>query len=87
MAKTICPGQDTAFWKPGDVFEIPCVKCGCMVEFFKDDARRRCPSCGHNMQNPRLNQGCASWCEHAEECLGYGPIIGSADSKHIDVPV
>jgi len=34
MAKTMCPGQDTTFWKPGDIFEIPCVKCGFLVEFF-----------------------------------------------------
>lgn len=70
MAKTMCPGQDTAFWKPGDVFEVPCAKCSFPVEFFKDDARRRCTNCGHNMQNPRLNQGCASWCEHTKDCLG-----------------
>jgi len=75
MAKTMCPGQDTTFWKPGDIFEIPCVKCGFLVEFFKDDARRRCPNCGHTIQNPRLNQGCANWCEHAGECLGFDPKL------------
>jgi HD superfamily phosphohydrolase YqeK len=32
-----CPGQDPMFWKPGDVFEISCPKCGYRVEFFKFD--------------------------------------------------
>jgi Zn ribbon nucleic-acid-binding protein len=75
MAKTRCPGQDTAFWKPGDIFEIPCDNCGFLVEFFKDDARRRCLRCGHTMQNYRLNQGCAHWCEHARECLESDPKL------------
>jgi len=73
VAKTICPGQDTRFWKPEDVFEVQCGGCGYGVEFFKDDAHRRCPRCGQRVQNPKLNLGCAQWCEHAKECLGYDP--------------
>jgi hypothetical protein len=61
------------FWSPNDVFEVPCGKCGAMVEFFKDDARRKCKSCGTTVSNPKLNLGCALWCEHAKECLGYDP--------------
>ncbi|MDD5223460.1 MAG: HD domain-containing protein [bacterium] len=71
MSKTICPGQDTRFWKPGDIFEVACGKCGRPVEFFKDDSSRRCPGCGQRVQNPRISLGCAQWCEHAKECLGY----------------
>ncbi|MCX5858726.1 MAG: HD domain-containing protein [Proteobacteria bacterium] len=73
MSKTICPGQDTRFWKPGDIFEVACGKCGRPVEFFKDDSSRRCPGCGQRVQNPRISLGCAQWCEHAKECLGYDP--------------
>ncbi len=73
MGVTMCPGQDTAFWKPGDIFEVQCAECGHPVEFFKDDATRRCRSCGQQVQNPKLNLGCAQWCEHAKECLGYDP--------------
>lgn len=73
MAKTACPGQDTRFWQPGDIFDVNCGECDAVVEFFKDDATRRCMRCGSRIQNPRLNLGCAQWCEHAEDCLGYDP--------------
>ena len=23
-----CPGQNTMFWKPGDIFEVSCPNCG-----------------------------------------------------------
>jgi hypothetical protein len=65
-----CPGQDTRNWKPGDIFESPCPGCGMPVEFFKDEAMRRCKGCGRRVRNPRLDLGCAEWCEHAAECLG-----------------
>jgi hypothetical protein len=71
--ETMCPGQDTRYWAPGDVFEVECGDCGYEVEFFKDDAQRRCPKCGTRVSNPKLNLGCAQWCEHAEKCLGYDP--------------
>ncbi|MCX5866932.1 MAG: HD domain-containing protein [Proteobacteria bacterium] len=79
MSKTICPGQDTRFWKPGDIFEAVCGKCGRPIEFFKDDAARRCPGCGQRVQNPKISLGCAQWCEHARECLGYDPKEGNPD--------
>ncbi len=72
-AKAVCPGQDTRFWKPSDIFDIPCGQCGTSVEFFKDEARRRCPKCGAQIVNPKISLGCAQWCEHAKECLGYDP--------------
>jgi hypothetical protein len=40
------------------------------VEFFKDEVRRKCRSCGFMIKNPRIELGCAQWCEHAEQCLG-----------------
>ena len=69
----MCPGQDTRFWGPEDVFEIPCQACGEPVEFFKTDVRRRCHNCGKRVQNPKVSLGCAKWCAHAKECLGYDP--------------
>jgi len=45
------------------------------VEFFKDEARRRCPGCGHIFVNPKLNEGCAQWCQFADKCLGINPEI------------
>jgi hypothetical protein len=64
-----CPGQDTLFWKPTDIFEVPCPACGKPVEFFKDDSARTCGHCEHRFRNPLLNLGCAEWCTHAEQCL------------------
>jgi len=65
-----CPGQDTRYWKPGAIFEVTCPKCGNDVEFFKDDATRRCKQCGHRFLNPHVDFGCASYCQYAEQCLG-----------------
>lgn len=73
MSKTICPGQDTRFWKPEDIFEVSCSSCGATVEFFKDEGQRRCTVCGARIKNPKLAMGCAQWCEHAKECLGFDP--------------
>lgn len=69
----ICPGQDTRYWRPDDIFDINCGNCGAAVEFFKDDVHRRCHKCGTLVQNPKITLGCAQWCEHAKECLGYDP--------------
>ncbi len=67
-----CPGQDLRFWKPGDIFEMVCPKCQGKIEFFKDEVRRRC-RCGHEVVNPKLDFGCAQWCQYAEQCLGAVP--------------
>jgi len=78
MTRVICPGQDTRHWKPDDIFAVPCPQCGKNVEFFKDDVSRMC-RCGHRVENPRLETGCARWCGHADECLGREP--GAADGS------
>jgi len=67
-----CPGQDLRFWKPGDIFDTQCPKCGGRVEFFKDEVRRKC-RCGHEIVNPKLDFGCAQWCPYAEQCIGEVP--------------
>jgi hypothetical protein len=64
-----CPGQDTRYWKRGDIFDVRCPRCGRDVEFFRDDPKRKC-RCGRILTNPKLNLACAEWCQKAEECLG-----------------
>ncbi|MCI5138267.1 MAG: HD domain-containing protein [Candidatus Electrothrix sp. AR1] len=68
-----CPGQDSRYWSGENVFESNCPKCGHGVEFFKDDSQRTCAHCGHRMLNPKIDFGCASYCPHAEQCLGSLP--------------
>lgn len=68
-----CPGQDSRYWSGEDVFEAECPNCGHSVEFFKDDSQQKCRKCGHRMLNPKMNFGCASYCPHAEQCLGSMP--------------
>lgn len=68
-----CPGQDSRYWKPGAIFEEKCPKCGHIVEFFKDDTARKCHHCDHRFINPKMDFGCASYCEFAEQCLGTLP--------------
>ncbi len=79
----MCPGQDMRFWHPGDIFDSRCGNCGNIIEFFKDDASQRCKKCGTKVQNPRLNMGCAQWCEHAKECLGYDPKEQDGGSESV----
>jgi HD superfamily phosphodiesterase len=43
------------------------------VEFFKDDTTRRCGQCGHRFVNPKMDFGCAAYCQYAEQCLGDLP--------------
>jgi hypothetical protein len=68
-----CPGQDSRYWSGDDVFEAECPRCGHSVEFFKDDSRRKCGNCGHQVLNPRIDYGCATYCPYAEQCLGSLP--------------
>lgn len=65
-----CPGQDKAFWKPDDIFEVPCPACGSKVEFFKDDIVRRCTCCSYRVKNPKLDLGCLEWCAYGKYCNG-----------------
>jgi len=64
----ICPGQDSRFWRPGDIFDVPCPRCREVVEFFKDEPERTCKRCGFRFKNPRLDLGCLEWCPNAEIC-------------------
>ncbi|MEH0022111.1 MAG: HD domain-containing protein [Desulfobacter sp.] len=68
-----CPGQDTQYWSADAIFETECPECGHPMEFFKDDATRRCGSCKKKIVNPKMDFGCASYCKFAEQCLGTLP--------------
>ncbi|MCD4720360.1 MAG: HD domain-containing protein [Desulfobacula sp.] len=68
-----CPGQDTQYWNKDAIFETKCPECGHPMEFFKDDATRRCANCKKKIVNPRMDFGCASYCKFAEQCLGTLP--------------
>lgn len=71
-----CPGQDTRYWKPGDIFDTDCPHCGSKVEFFRDEATRRCRNCRKTVVNPRMDFGCAAYCKYAADCLGeIGPEL------------
>jgi hypothetical protein len=65
-----CPGQDQRYWKPDDIFEVNCSQCGYPIEFFKDEARLKCRQCKHIVINPKIDLGCAEWCQYASQCLG-----------------
>ncbi len=65
-----CPGQDQRFWKPEDIFEVQCPGCGQSVEFFKDEPKLKCRKCGSMIVNPKIDLGCAEWCQYAEQCIG-----------------
>ncbi len=68
-----CPGQDTQYWNEDAIFEVECPRCRHRVEFFKDDTTRKCGSCGHRFVNPKMDFGCAAYCQYAEQCLGDLP--------------
>ncbi|NOR66494.1 MAG: HD domain-containing protein [Woeseiaceae bacterium] len=69
-----CPGQDQRFWKPEDIFEVQCSGCGRAIEFFKDEPKLKCRGCGQIVVNPKIDLGCAEWCQYAEQCLGVSTI-------------
>jgi len=68
-----CPGQDTQYWSEDAIFETECPECGSPMEFFKDDATRRCSNCKKKIVNPKMDFGCAAYCKFAEQCLGTLP--------------
>ncbi|MDP3481277.1 MAG: phosphohydrolase [Desulfoprunum sp.] len=77
-----CPGQDMQFWNEAAIFEATCPGCGGTIEFYKDDTNRKCGNCGNRMVNPRMDFGCASYCQYAEQCLGTLPeeFVGNRDN-------
>ena len=78
----MCPGQSSMFWRPSDIYDLPCPTCGGAVEFFKTDIRRTCKGCGTRILNPRVDFSCAEWCAVAKDCMGpelYGDLREKQD--------
>ncbi|MFC1737453.1 HD domain-containing protein [Planctomycetota bacterium] len=48
---------------------MKCTGCGQAIEFFKDEPKLKCRNCGHIVANPKIDLGCAEWCQYAEQCL------------------
>ena len=63
-----CPGQDQRFWKPEEIFEANCPNCSNKVEFFKDETKLKCSKCSSLVNNPKIDLGCAQWCQHGRQC-------------------
>ena len=77
-----CPGQDMQYWNQDAIFDVNCPKCGQPVEFYKDDTSRVCRGCGHRFVNPKMDFGCAAYCQFAEQCIGTLPesFAGAQDN-------
>ncbi len=69
------------YWKDDAIFEVSCPECDKAIEFYKDDTTRKCSNCGHRLVNPKMDFGCASYCQFAEQCLGTMPeeFMGSRE--------
>ena len=65
-----CPGQDQRYWNPNDIFEVNCPNCSYSIEFCKDEPKRKCPRCTQLTWNPKIDIGCAQWCQYAAQCFG-----------------
>jgi hypothetical protein len=77
-----CPGQDMQYWNQDAIFDAACPQCGHSVEFYKDDTTRTCKQCGHRFVNPKMDFGCAAYCQFAEQCIGTLPeeFVGAQDN-------
>lgn len=61
-----CPGIDSRYLK----IELKkCPDCGYELEFFSDEIKVRCPSCGKDVLKEEI-PSCISWCKYAAECIG-----------------
>lgn len=70
MARKRCPGMDPAGFGPEDIRLRACLACGEEQEFWRDDVKLTCPSCGHVNFNPDIGSTCLVWCKSAAQCLG-----------------
>jgi hypothetical protein len=65
-----CPGQDSQQWGFDAIHDVDCPKCHSTLEFFKDEVKHRCKSCGEVVFNDKMDLGCAKWCPSAASCVG-----------------
>ncbi|MHC4572378.1 MAG: HD domain-containing protein [Planctomycetota bacterium] len=49
---------------------MKCPHCDGTVEFFKDEPKLKCRKCKQLVVNPKIDLGCAQWCQYAQQCLG-----------------
>ncbi|MBC2745136.1 MAG: HD domain-containing protein [Desulfosarcina sp.] len=78
-----CPGQDTLYWKPGAIYEVPCPNCGVNVEFFKDDTARKCPLKDRvAIEMKRYFRGDFKRIGHAIRMARYAERIGRAEGSN-----
>jgi Fe-S-cluster-containing dehydrogenase component len=71
-----CPGRDGRLLTASDV---TCPNCGVEVEFFSDEQRRKCPSCGERVARDAV-PACAAWCASASSCLGADRYAAALNS-------
>jgi len=83
---TGCPGRDRSSWTHDDIFDVTCRGCGEQVEFFKDEKRRLCPSCGACIVNPKQVQSCADWCSSADNCSLFRDAVTGAAGAGAPAP-
>jgi len=53
---------------------VKCPHCGQPIEFFKDEPKLKCRKCGQLVINPKIDLGCAQWCQYAQQCLGVANL-------------
>ncbi len=78
MPSSSCPGSDG---RDIHAVEVACAHCGTTVEFFSDEQRRRCQSCGESVTRKAV-PACAAWCPSAASCLGadrYKELVESGN--------
>ena len=54
------------------------------MEFFKDEPKLKCRNCGQMVVNPKIDLGCAEWCQYAQQCIGI--LQGRDRGKLFDKP-
>ncbi len=57
-----CTGNNTQEWDADAIFNVTCMNCKNLVEFFKDEITRYCPQCSKKVFNDRKDYGCGQWC-------------------------
>jgi hypothetical protein len=66
--------MNSGFFKPSDIKIQNCIFCNYEIEFWKDDIKLKCRSCGKTNFNASLGDTCLVWCKSAERCLGNDDI-------------
>ena len=57
-----CSGNNRYEWGFDAIFDVKCLHCGGLVEFFKDEIKRNCSHCNAPVLNDRKDFGCGQQC-------------------------